>query len=253
MTCEEFSNAFDVLLASYKHKAVFGDQSSLADLVLDEYEKSVFLTQAQDRIIKSYFDKTTNSEGIGFDDSPKRQMEFGSLISTTTLSSSTGNAFDDRGKILKWTDTDSYPLLFLNEKVVLNDNRSKVVVPLSYSEYNRQMSKSYSEPNKNQAWRLFSGTNLNSSSPTLELILHSNDKNSFKEYKARYVRRPKPIVLVDLSGTSNGLTVNNVATKSECELNPILHEEILQEAVRLALIHNNIETPETKAAREANR
>lgn len=252
MTCEEFSDAFDVLLASYKHKAIFGDQSSLADLVLDEYEKSVFLTQAQDKIIKSYFDKTTNSEGIGFDDSPKRQMEFGSLISTTTLSANTGSAFDDRGKILKWND-DTSPLLFLNEKVVLNNGRSKVVVPLSYSEYNRQMSKSYSEPNKNQAWRLFSGAGSTSSSPTLELILHSNDKSQFKEYKARYVKRPRPIVLVDLSATSNGLTVNGISTKSECELNPILHEEILQEAVRLALIHNNIETPETKAAREANR
>ena len=252
MTCEEFSDAFDVLLASYKHKAIFGDQSSLADLVLDEYEKSIFLTQAQDKIIKAYFEKSTNSEGMGFDDSPKRQMEFGSLISTTTLSGSENDTFDDRGKILQW-GSDTSPLLFLNEKVVLTDGRSKVVVPLSYSEYNRQMSKSYSEPNKNQAWRLFSGTGSNSSSPTLELILHSNDKNKFKEYKARYVKRPKPIVLVDLSNTSNKLTVNNVSTKSECELNPILHEEILQEAVRLALIHNNIETPETKAAREANR
>ncbi len=252
MTCEEFSNAFDVLLASYKHKAIFGDQSSLADLVLDEYEKSIFLTQAQDKIIKAYFDRSTNSEGIGFDDSPKRQMEFSSLISTIKIDVGTDGDFDDRGKTLQW-DSDTYPLLFLNEKVILNDDRSKVVVPLSYSEYNRQMSKSYSEPNKNQAWRLFSGAGSNFSSPTLELILHSNDKDKFKSYKARYVRRPKPIVLVDLSNTSNGLSVNGVITQSPCELNPILHEEILQEAVRLALIHNNIETPETKAAREANK
>ena len=53
MTCEEFSNAFDTLLNSYASKASFGDAASASSIQLDEYEKSVLLTQAQDEVVKS--------------------------------------------------------------------------------------------------------------------------------------------------------------------------------------------------------
>lgn len=46
MTTEEFSNTFDTLLNSYNSNAVFGEAASKQEIVLDEYEKSVLLTQA---------------------------------------------------------------------------------------------------------------------------------------------------------------------------------------------------------------
>ena len=49
MTCEEFSNEFDVLINSYSNQLQFGSISS--PLEFDEYEKSVFLTQAQEKIV----------------------------------------------------------------------------------------------------------------------------------------------------------------------------------------------------------
>jgi hypothetical protein len=55
MTTQEFSNEFDILLNSFSQQAVFGEQVSKSDLVLDEYEKSVFLTKAQNEILKNYF------------------------------------------------------------------------------------------------------------------------------------------------------------------------------------------------------
>jgi hypothetical protein len=55
MTCEEFSNTFDVLLASYKYSSEFGNDFSSVDLTFDEYEKSVFLTKAQEEILLSYY------------------------------------------------------------------------------------------------------------------------------------------------------------------------------------------------------
>ena len=47
----------------------------------------------------------------------------------------------------------------------------------------------------------------------------------------RYVRRPNPIILVDLE---NGLEVNGYSEAMDCELPEELHEEILQRAVELA-------------------
>lgn len=83
MTNQEFSDTFDTLINSYNTQASFGEGSSRADIVLDEYEKSVLLTQAQDSIIKQYFQGV--SLGAGFDDSTRRQVDFSSLIKTALL------------------------------------------------------------------------------------------------------------------------------------------------------------------------
>lgn len=99
MTNSEFSNNFDTLLNSYASQAMFGEEAARTEIVLDEYEKSVILTNAQDIIVKSYFDRNTNSEGKGFDDSTKRQVDFSSLITTATLTKADDQStvFDERG------------------------------------------------------------------------------------------------------------------------------------------------------------
>lgn len=53
-------------------------------------------------------------------------------------------------------------------------------------------------------------------------------------YKMRYVRLPKPIVLVDLDDVAEGLSIDGYNTVSECELPKDLHYEILQRAVEFA-------------------
>ena len=49
MTLEEFSDRFDVMVNSYSVKSIAGD------LTFDEYEKSVFLSKAQDDMIISLY------------------------------------------------------------------------------------------------------------------------------------------------------------------------------------------------------
>ena len=53
MTNEEFSNAFDTLLSSHATDAMYGEGVSIRDIVLDEYEKSLYLTRAQEEIVSS--------------------------------------------------------------------------------------------------------------------------------------------------------------------------------------------------------
>lgn len=262
MTNEEFSNTFDTLLSAYQHTAQFGEQSSIADVSLDEYEKSIFLTQAQDQIVKTYFERHLNSNGEGFDDSTRRQLDYSNLITTISLKNivQSTDGFSDNGVILNFNDdTFGYysdnnqtyskaPLFIINERVITNDGKSYVIVPINYKEYDRMQSRAYNEPLKRQAWRLFE-TDSNTLKSSVEIILRS-DAARFKEYRVRYIRKPKPIVLVDLSGTSNKLTIDGVSKITQCELNPIVHYEILQLAVQLALTSKGIETREAKAARE---
>ena len=102
MTVKEFSDSFDTMLNSYASQAVFGDQAARTEIVLDEYEKSVLLTQAQDNVIKSYFERHTNDLMQGFDDSSRRQVDFSSLIKVATITPvDSANKFDSRGIIYK--------------------------------------------------------------------------------------------------------------------------------------------------------
>lgn len=258
MTNQEFSDAFSTLLNSYNTQAAFGDQASQREIVLDEYEKSVLLTQAQDIIVKSYFEGST---GQGFDDSIRRQVDFSSLIKVSDLSPTEGSssykAFDTRGivydlpKVLGGTNTEV--LYILNEKLIetkyisigeqeVTETKEYVVVPINYREYDREMSKPYAQPLKKQAWRLFqnmtSGFDVKSEIiPKFNIILtsdpnHPEEGESTLIFRIRYVKRPSPIVLEDLP---SGLSIDGKSDESPCELNPILHMDILAKAVELAV------------------
>lgn len=219
MTTQEFSNSFDVLYNNIMSNAAPG---------LNEYEKSVFLTKAQEEIVKNYFNPKGNKYQEGFDGSAKRQIDFSGLISvadatTTTLSPK----FDVRAKVYK-LPADLF--LIINESLTTNTG-IKQVIAIRYDEYTRLMSKPYKEPLKFQAWRLVT-KGEGSSVVQSEVIPHSGE--TITKYTIRYVRRPKPIILCDLSSEYGDVSINKMSTVSECELNPLIHEEILQRAVELA-------------------
>ena len=88
MTNSEFSDTFATLLNSYGSKAEFGNQSAQDDIVLDEYEKSVYLSMAQDDIVKSYIDKELNRQNQGIDDTARRQVDFSSLTTVAAIAQS---------------------------------------------------------------------------------------------------------------------------------------------------------------------
>ena len=67
----EFSNEFNVLYNNITSNQAPG---------LDEYEKSVFLTKAQDEIVKAYFNPKTNKVQEGFDGNERRQIDFSMIM-----------------------------------------------------------------------------------------------------------------------------------------------------------------------------
>ena len=247
MTTKEFSNTFDILLNSNDTRALYGDVSSIGDMVLDEYEKSILLTQAQDIIVKSYFDRQLNQQGQGFDDSSKRQIDFSNLITTGVASlneDTTKVPYDSRGKLFKMP---SNILLILNELLTVTTDgvdSNYVVVPVHYKEYDRMMSRPYTQPLKKQCWRLYQGVGNSESTESTKVDLLSEvitsegsiSANSSLKYKIRYIRRPRPIILTNLKFISSPgeLTIDNKTDISECELNPLIHMDILNKAIEIA-------------------
>lgn len=384
MNIQEFSNTFDTLLNSYSNQAAFGEGSSRANIALDEYEKSVLLTHAQDIVVKQYFDRTLNQQGQGFDDSVRRQIDFSALIANKSIKvkipvisqkvncpaiilpenneSNENNEASDNKKqvILTFTncvdkaitlipeegklytdiperdtennllivnnlvktenkdktainysfklltgginynqlisalntafegnilveindevldteqivggylnpstisldatgDIETYDdrgvfvnlppnLLFvLNEKVIAVDGKNYVVVPINYREYDRQMSRAYTQPLKKQAWRLFNDGNAE----LLKAELIPVKGTTIDSYKVRYIRRPRPIVLVDL--TADDLDIEGASIPTECELNPIIHLDILNKAVELALTSRGAVKPSSSSKQD---
>lgn len=221
MNTQEFSNSFDVLYNNIMSNAAPG---------LNEYEKSVFLTKAQEEIVKNYFNPKGNKYQEGFDGSAKRQIDFSGLISVAEATlTSLSPTFDVRAKVYQ-LPTDLF--LIINESLT-TDTGIKQVIPIRYDEYTRLMSKPYKEPLKFQAWRLVT-KGEGSSIVQIEVIPHSGE--TITKYTIRYVRRPKPIILCDLNSDYGDVSINGETTTSECELNPLIHEEILQRAVELAKI-----------------
>lgn len=222
MTTQEFSSEFDVLYNNIMSNAAPG---------LDEYEKSVFLTKAQNELLKNYFNPKGNKYQEGFDDNPKRQIDFSSLVTvaspTIIDSDSTYIKIDNRSKLYT-IPTDI--LFIVNETAKLTSgstSRYLNIVPISFDEYNRLMSKPFKCPLKNQGWRLLQYNKKG----IAEIVVVGG---TLSEYKMRYIRRPKPIILTALDETYSNISIEGISAVTECELDPILHPEILQRAVELA-------------------
>lgn len=225
MTTQEFSSEFDILYNNIMSNAAPG---------LDEYEKSVFLTKAQEEILKNYFNPKGNKYQEGFDDNEKRQIDFSSLVTVITIPSYSNSRYikiDDRSLLFLMPNDMLFALNEVCEITENNINRLVNVVPISFIEYSRLISKPYKRPLKNQCWRLMS------SSPeknrVFELILPFGSIVP-DSYRIRYISRPAPIILVDLSTEYPGLSINGITSVTECELDSSIHYEILQRAVELA-------------------
>lgn len=220
MTTNEFEWEFDVLYNNIASNAAPG---------INSYEKSVLLTKAQDELIKNYFNPQGNKYKEGFDGSAKRQIDFSGLISVANGTLLDQQGFDLRAKVFK-IPTDVF--LIINESIVTNTG-IKQIIPIKFDEYTRLMSKPYKEPLKFQAWRLITDGDINSG-VTVEII--PNSQETINSYTLRYVRRPKPIILANLKSEYGDVSINGETEISQCELNPLVHREILQRAVELAKI-----------------
>lgn len=226
MTIPEFTDQFDVLYNNVTSNQAPG---------LNEYEKSLFLTRAEKEIVKNHF--TANSKGNdigqGFDDSAKRQADFSVLMKTSACTAVASEfapvKIDDRSSVYTYP-TDVF--IVINETVKVG-TAYKQVVPLRYDEYTRLMSKTFKRPLKNQVWRLINSGTVSGSVATKTVEIIAGPGDSIDSYTVRYVRTPKPIIV----GNIEGLTIDGVSTVSTvCEIDPILHDDILQRAVELAKI-----------------
>lgn len=225
MTTQEFSTEFDVLYNNIASNGAPG---------INEYEKSVFLTKAQNELIKAYFLKVSNKLQSGYDDNALQQTNFSNLIVLKTYQ----NNDLEEAKYSSIANSKSVvmpknSLFILNEQLLVTDannkNKTLIVVPINGDAYSRLLSKPFKRPLKNQAWRL--DVNMESTEDEQCADLIPTAGTTIKGYQIRYVKKPTPIILTTLE---DGIMIDGEFEEMTCKLNPILHPEVLQRAVELA-------------------
>jgi hypothetical protein len=112
--------------------------------------------------------------------------------------------------------------LFITCESVLLDNNEVTVYPVSQDELSKIIKNPFRGPTKNRVLR------LDINNDTVELIYEGNN---ISKYIIRYIKKPSPIILVDL----DDLSINEKSEESECKLDSSLHRKILDRAVALAL------------------
>lgn len=152
MTPSEFSNQFDILYDNITSNQAPG---------LDDYEKSVFLTKAQEELVKDYFNPINNKLGQGFDGSTKRQYDFSTIVKTVELraipqellqSNGTYNSAIDPRSRLYVVPKNYY--LEVNNTVVLNDGKILAGTSITYAQYLNYLNTPYQLPSKHIFWKL---------------------------------------------------------------------------------------------------
>ena len=233
MTIEEFSNGMDTLINAYSNTGFYGENHPLE---LDEYEKSVFLTHAQETIVKRLYSLDIPNTP-SFESTEERRRQLDTLVFQKDYS--------QEGRVIQKLDDNKFIHTVYNlpcncwyivfEQVTLStdntctDGSIAMVVPVSHDTYQRIRNNPYKGPNNRKALRLDSGLR------EVEIVSTEN----IGTYTLRYLSKPEPIILIDLP---SDLSIDGIHTSNPCKLPQVVHRAILEEAVKEALASRGLNT-----------
>ena len=227
MTNEDFSNGFDTLLNAYAHTASFGTDTSIRDIRVDEYEKSLLLTESQEEIVLSLY-TGRNSSGNSFEETEELRRYLSPLISEALLEPAVQENTIGISNHSEFFELPQDVWFITYESVHLLDNTCDSLTtievrPVAQDEYHRIKQNPFKGANDRRALRLDLHDNV------VEIV----SKFNILEYYIRYLKQLKPIILESLP---DGMTIKGISTETPCELHESLHRRILERAVERALM-----------------
>lgn len=218
MTTEEFSNEIDLFTNAYLPSG----------FILDEYEKSVLLTKAQEAVVVQLYGSFEKRE---------ISKELLSPLIKTVVINDEFIGEDANGNII----TELFPIsdcsyfyklpddlwLITFEEVVIGskdkclNNKRLSVVPTTQDKLSKILKNPFKGANDNRALRLNIADNV------VEII----SKHEVKRYYVRYIKKLTPIILTDLTDSTSIAGLNK---RTECMLHESIHKDILATAIDMA-------------------
>lgn len=223
MTSQEMSLEFDILYNNIASNMAPG---------IDAYEKSVFLTKAQEQIVTAIYDGS-------FEGSEKLRECISPLVKTVTFTTPlTDNipiGVSSDSKFYKIADNEHLWYIVYESISLTNETceskKQVAVKPVKVDEYNRIRKNPFRKARKQEALRL-------NTEGFIEIVYPSSYGNF--EYSVRFIKRPSPIMIpVNNPLEVNGLKIseeNYNASGVNCELLDAIHRTIVETAVNLAIM-----------------
>lgn len=225
-TVEEWSLEFDLLYNNISSNKAPG---------LEDYEKSVFLTRAQENIVVALYKGLLEEP---FESTEEVTDYIGELVKQADC-----NPADASDTSLPKLIADSKlyelpkDLLFRTwEGCTISNNCGDVqvpVLPITQDEYWRAQANPFRKANSRKVLRLSYAVDDTADATETSNLTYSELISAYPitKYTVRYISRPTPIIL---SALSDGLTINGETEPMTCKLDEALHQTILAEAVRMA-------------------
>lgn len=215
---------------------------------LNEYEISVFLTDAQDAIVMGLYNGSFGKPFESTEDVSNflaplmRQVKMQEVTTATDKICEDSHIFD----LPKTADEILFKTLELVS--VASDCKDKdgnviynqaIVVPITEDEYWRTVRNPFKNANANRVLRLTYKNDASVGEDGKLFVRKYSElisQRAIKDYIVRYITRPEPIILVNLkdSDDADGLTIHGKWQAQTCKLDDALHQAILSEAVRAA-------------------
>lgn len=221
MTITEINNEFDIL---------YENISSGAAPNLNDYEKSLFLTRAQDELVRMYYNgKNSHYSSFESDEETRRYLDQLVLEKTVELSSPQSYAGFTKYTIKK---NDIGNMLFVLRETATNASNGCLngavmqVIPISHEDLNRVLNDPFKRPNERKVLR-YDDSNS-------DVYFNLLTKHNLKTYTITYLKKPKPIILSDL-GEDSGFTIDNQYEQTETlDIPDLLQHKVISRAVELA-------------------
>lgn len=233
MTIQDFSSGFDTLLNSYAVRVIeSGGTDNPATIELDEYEKSLLLTKSQQEIAIELYNGR-NPLGESFEETEQLRRYLATLVieaKPEMITNSSGTHIGMEGSNSYFFTLPDNVMFITYESVKLSeeeDDKCKTpktleVKPVRQDEYHKIRQNPFRGANDRRALR------LDLADGVIEIIC----KYNVAEYYIRYVRKVKPIILVDLDEDQS---IEGEREEQGSELPDFLHQYILDRAVQLAI------------------
>ena len=222
MTAQEMQYNFELKL---------GEHDSL-NKSFSSYDVNFFLNKSQDDLVEGFYSARINPASRYFEMDERARAMLALLIESTII---TSGSFDSSSSDLHsnavFVTLPSNFLYALEEQCSVsytdcnNTSTTKIsrVLPVRHDEYSMNIDNVYKKPWRDLVWRMDFGDS--GGRKKHELIYGSGI--TINSYRLRYLRKPLSI---------------NILTGVDCELNDLLHEELVDRAVAFAITSKNIET-----------
>lgn len=226
MTLKEINSEFDIL---------YNNISSGAAPNLNEYEKSLFLTKAQNELVRMYYSgKNSNYNSFESDEEVRRYLDTLIVDYKTNLSN-----YQSYGSFKDYVVSKPDDLLYVVRETAQNASKGCLngfimkVIPITHEDLNNVLNDPFKRPNERKILRYDNSVNN-------IVKFHLLSKDELTNYTVTYLKKPRPIILIDLrefgvdENDNAEYTIDNQYEPSIPEIPEVLQHKVIARAVELA-------------------